>query len=596
MEKSNNNFEEEWRKAFEDAEEQPDNALWQSIENKLAQRDIGVYKKKYYYTQVAAAVLLLLFLPLSAYFIYHFSNEGLAVRDNGKERKTEEIIETGSAENKREQYTQTDKIKTTPNTTVETGEILKESSASDLLAQKENNKTEGSESIASETLIEETNSASKQEQRFASGATSKSLNDLSETNSKVAIQSNNTLEGSVKTDGLAKLNTQKTNRKTQAGSTIASNKVNSSRSDNLTSVVSGDFQGIANNQAGETSVASVNEEIVNSNFELKTISGKPAQTKEVKPKPMYLYFWQNESLYVFDTHNKKEEKKKVQRWYANVDFAPSYTNQNFQSVASNNSPAGTSDMFFNSVARTTLDQSAKELEMLSKPQFSYTSGVNGAYRLNSKLSIEVGLKYVYSQAKVFTNYFVDDFNSNSQYPAFNMVLKEASPEQTVSAAYADNTEGINSNTVYNSFNKAPSLSSNLSSKTSSSIDDYKDVNIYTQYVGIPLTVNYKLIDKRLDISMGGGLSTDIFIQYGSKKDNGAGFESETIKRSDESVFKPYTFSFLISPEIEYGISSRSSIYIRPIYKGALHSFTEKEKLQNRPNSAGVGFGLRYNFK
>jgi hypothetical protein len=253
-------------------------------------------------------------------------------------------------------------------------------------------------------------------------------------------------------------------------------------------------------------------------------------------------------------------------------------------------------MFFNSVARTTLDQSAKELEMLSKPQFSYTSGVNGAYRLNSKLSIEVGLKYVYSQAKVFTNYFVDDFNSNSQYPAFNMVLKEASPEQTVSAAYADNTEGINSNTVYNSFNKAPSLSSNLSSKTSSSIDDYKDVNIYTQYVGIPLTVNYKLIDKRLDISMGGGLSTDIFIQYGSKKDNGAGFESETIKRSDESVFKPYTFSFLISPEIEYGISSRSSIYIRPIYKGALHSFTEKEKLQNRPNSAGVGFGLRYNFK
>ena len=68
-------------------------------------------------------------------------------------------------------------------------------------------------------------------------------------------------------------------------------------------------------------------------------------------------------------------------------------------------------------------------------------------------------------------------------------------------------------------------------KSPSSLDNYKDVSIYTQYVGVPLTVNYKLIDKRFAISIGGGVSTDFFMQYGSKKAKGEGFEAETMNKN-----------------------------------------------------------------
>jgi hypothetical protein len=79
MEDIDNKFEEDWKKAFDSAEEEPSPLLWQNIENKLAQKDIVVYKRRFYYTQAAAAVLLLLVLPLLGYFVYHFDNDTIAV-------------------------------------------------------------------------------------------------------------------------------------------------------------------------------------------------------------------------------------------------------------------------------------------------------------------------------------------------------------------------------------------------------------------------------------------------------------------------------------------------------------------------------------
>jgi hypothetical protein len=337
------------------------------------------------------------------------------------------------------------------------------------------------------------------------------------------------------------------------------------------------------------SIAKSKELVQNYVAELNPVAPKGGQEKEVRLKKMYLYFWQNESLYA-QVEIKKENKMKGKRWSANADFTPSYTNQNFE-VANTTSPSpGASGAFADAFRTTSQEESAKELEMLSKPQFSYSSGVNSAYRITERLSVEVGVKYIYSQSKVYTNNYVENMTTNDQYPAFNMVLKETPSEEASLYNWNPGTEP-EANALYG-YNSVRAATNNLSSP--SNIDNYKDVNIYTQYVGVPLTINYKLIDKRIGISIGGGVSTDFFLQYGSKKQDG--LEAEKISSAENSVFRPYAFSFLLTPEFEYGLSERSSFYLRPIYKGALQSFTDDKKLSNRPNSTGIGFGIRYNFR
>jgi hypothetical protein len=687
MENIDNKFEEDWKKAFDSAEEEPSPMLWQNIENKLAQNDIIVYKKKFYYTQAAAAVLLLLILPLFAYFVYHFENDSIAVHATKESNKIDVVASnqknekgginsekngpnisnennTSNSENLKSikspngvREMQVSKAENEADTSLEPTDLKDFEGRSTDFKKEDINKNNGlrnnqknevahlgsvefpeksTENIgASRSLTNQKNTSGSQplatQRAFESDANSskiksKNKNSLAleqqkktnnETLHSAAFNNEKQREGSLEIAGVGNREKLDSNDSKDGEKNLAkdlnSAEIKSFADSGLRkkgkSRANKSVAGTSNNSKGIESGKSTSDNLLINDIDLlddqkndftknyvttlDPISPKGAQQREVRLKKMYLYFWQNESLYAVN-EIKKENKLKGKRWSANADFTPSYTHQNFSSNSTPSTPSSTlasSGSFFADASRTTQQQSAKELEMLSKPQFSYSSGINGAYRVTEKLSVEVGLKYTYSQAKIYTNNYVEDLHSSSQYPAFNLILKESTNDQVILYKGGPETSTSNPGTIYG-YNSTKTASNNLSSPTS--IDGYKNVSIFTQYVGVPLTVNYKLLDKKIDISIGGGVSTDFFIQYGSKKEDG--LEAEKISGSDNSIFRPFAFSFLLTPEFAYSISDRSSFYLRPVYKGALQSFTDDKELSNKPNSTGVGFGIRYNFK
>src|SRR4051794_5971590 len=88
MENFNERFENEWKKAFDHSEEEPNSSLWQNLENKLAEKEILLYKQKYLYLRKIAAALLILLIPLTIFFVYE---SGLKNDDELINKETSEV-------------------------------------------------------------------------------------------------------------------------------------------------------------------------------------------------------------------------------------------------------------------------------------------------------------------------------------------------------------------------------------------------------------------------------------------------------------------------------------------------------------------------
>src|SRR5688572_1285984 len=88
MENFNERFEDEWKRAFDNVEEEPNSSLWQNLENKLAEKEILKYKQKYFYIRRIAAALLILLIPLTIFFVYE---SGLKNTDEIMDNRTSDV-------------------------------------------------------------------------------------------------------------------------------------------------------------------------------------------------------------------------------------------------------------------------------------------------------------------------------------------------------------------------------------------------------------------------------------------------------------------------------------------------------------------------
>lgn len=546
MKNTDKNFEDEWRKAFDGAEEEPSAHLWQSLENKLAEKELTLYKKKYFYLRTAAAVLLFLFASTSLFYVYHYTQENIlasnsdAVNLKNQPRKFEEKITTGN----------TELSNNTPSETSEEHRLVK------------TNKPAAEPDPASATSkAENSNSyAYKEENKSASSN----------------IQHENTIPPLQKKTVLSSAPTETNEKNKSEGidnkELFAADEKNSSYKDKT---ITPKVEALASNHEMKKEGRSFS--FVSG---VKPISSKAQDLDILELKTIYIARRPiiKEELYL--TSNSKKDKE-GKRWYASYAYTPTYTNQNFERASSRNVVMSSTQSFGSRKAQVeaiTMDNSAQELEAIS-PQYSWNTGINGGYKITEKLVVEMGVSYAYTESKVQTNYFVKDNSTQNQYPAFNTVLKEYPAEEKTIGFFNSLYTDINSGSV--------SIPTNQS--------DLRTARIYTQYVGVPITINYKLIDKKINVFIGGGISTDFFLEYGSKENASDGFEQETVKSNETTTFKPVGISFLINPQIEYEVNSKYSFYLRPVYKAALNSYTDTNKISNKPTSTGLGFGLKYNF-
>jgi hypothetical protein len=115
-----------------------------------------------------------------------------------------------------------------------------------------------------------------------------------------------------------------------------------------------------------------------------------------------------------------------------------------------------------------------------------------------------------------------------------------------------------------------------------------------QYMSIPLSLHYKLLDKKISTDIGAGVAADLFMKntIGNPEENIA---NQAYDRGNKGPYKGMGFSGLFSARVKYKIASRYSVYVEPNYRTALTPFTNSLIVTSRPNSFGIGTGFQYRF-
>lgn len=122
-------------------------------------------------------------------------------------------------------------------------------------------------------------------------------------------------------------------------------------------------------------------------------------------------------------------------------------------------------------------------------------------------------------------------------------------------------------------------------------DAYKMQNSY-QFVTVPLSVGYFLIDKKWKLNLNAGLNTDIFYQYNSRTE-ASDLQDYVVKPSDDKDWKYLNMSLAGGLELSRVMAHNYVVALAPGYRHAMSEFGVKGNNQLQPNVFHVT--LRFNY-
>ncbi|WP_109831548.1 outer membrane beta-barrel protein [Reichenbachiella versicolor] len=111
-----------------------------------------------------------------------------------------------------------------------------------------------------------------------------------------------------------------------------------------------------------------------------------------------------------------------------------------------------------------------------------------------------------------------------------------------------------------------------------------------QYLTIPIKAGYVILDKKFNITLNSGVSSNILMNADMQSSN------ETFEKDNSQDFKPVYFNFLSSVEFGYMLKERYLFTVEPNYNQAISDFTNTNNVSSgKPRNFGVSMGVRYNF-
>ncbi|MBE0654209.1 MAG: outer membrane beta-barrel protein [Bacteroidales bacterium] len=123
------------------------------------------------------------------------------------------------------------------------------------------------------------------------------------------------------------------------------------------------------------------------------------------------------------------------------------------------------------------------------------------------------------------------------------------------------------------------------------VADEGSIDQFFHYFEIPLTLRYKLIDKKLDLGLLGGMSTNFLVgnqvvynQNGNRNNIGRTSDIRTINYSGN-----------VGLGLNYDLSEQFRFLFEPQFKYYLHSINQEGLIINRPYSIGLYTGFIYLF-
>ncbi len=321
-------------------------------------------------------------------------------------------------------------------------------------------------------------------------------------------------------------------------------------------------------------------------FAFSELVPRTLAAKEPVIRPRSIMPYLHDAYWARIAGEEKKGKSRPDRWQAGVSFAPGSFQPNFQQGISS-SPAFSSAALasrsnFTDTSADPFYTGNRELENSRASGLSYQTGVRLEYALSRRFSVQSGVDYLYNSSSVNTNSYVQNFLSGRKEPAFASIVNFGNQNRAESMAFAASPATLSYTP------DAMSTRQVAQSQTSISIQ-----NVY-EYVGIPVKVNYMVLNRKLGASVGAGISGDIFLsnRFGNE---GAGISEVNLSSAKGTVYRTVGFSAWLGIKMQYRIAGKYSVFLEPSYRTAVTSFTNMDILQSRPSLFGIGTGLQMRF-
>lgn len=268
-----------------------------------------------------------------------------------------------------------------------------------------------------------------------------------------------------------------------------------------------------------------------------------------------------------------KEEESYSKLFAGVSFSSGVFDPNFSE--GNTETAGSSMMSNLPIVSAKGDETGKIVSPFltdrykelansnerAEPAFSYAYGINVGKRLSKRWVIQGGVKYGKYSSNTSTSAYVQDPDNNKLYP-LHLV---ANAESTYQA-----------------------------NRRITTTRDYKLKNNF-EFISIPLEAGYILVDRKIDVLVSAGVGTRIFLKN-NLEDQSNLFEDVEVTPGADSPYKDLFFNGLFGAEISYQFGGHYTISLAPSYSLALSSFTKSETVfTSNPKSLSMSLGLRYFF-
>jgi hypothetical protein len=560
-------FEEEWRRAFEEAELQPGNDVWARLDAHLANQETKKYKNRLIWFQRIAAGLLLLLLAGGTW---------LWLNGNAPSPQLANVpTETGTSQQETARSSDA-----TPSATADDGVI----SPNGTIARAERNEAPATREAQHGNLSGE---HSRDLAQSKSAATEETSNSTVGTGRPAYVTPSPALSPIPKNGTSDSRHIARGIPHKQRSSSLEE------RSAQLPSDHTGEAIAVL-----EPSDAAANETLSGAPdesrmaFALLTPKYLSAKEPVIRPRSILPHLSEAYWAKVITTNEQEEKeeakKEKRDRWQAGLAFAPGTYQPNFRVNESSSAFVNTVGNIAPSFASartdaSTLSAANRDLETASAAGLSYQTGVRMEYVITRRFSVQSGVDYLYNSSSVNTYSYVQNFLNGRNEPVFASILNYGNQTRSESMA-SDFIASPSPSNLYSDLN-----TKNLSQTTYA----ISVRNVY-EYLAIPVKVNYLLLDKKLGASLGAGVSGDLFLnnRFGNEDQF---IDEVNITSTKGTAYRKLGFSAWLGIKMQYRFAGKYSVFLEPSYRAAITSFTNTDALQSRPSLFSVGTGLQMRF-
>jgi hypothetical protein len=329
-----------------------------------------------------------------------------------------------------------------------------------------------------------------------------------------------------------------------------------------------------NSFAGSNSTATSAEKM----SEIASIDIKPFHTPNVYGKigldkpvvkadvaPVY------ENLYAMQ--DIEEPKEKTDRWAIGGQLAPLYSYRNISEV---DAPG----------------LSKSSMNNIEKGIVSYASGVLVGYEASSRLTFQTGVYYMkmgqetdnvsnfakpVAKSATYLSYSLNDINQETVTNSIGTIDAPAAD------LYFDGSTENSGKQSYGPDNLALSRADEVSSK--------KNIEQTFEFIEVPFLAKYKIIDRKIDLHLIGGLSTHVLVNNKTKLIS----DDNSVTEGKTSNVETMNYSSSVGFGVAYKLRKNLMLNVEPTFKYYLNSFNTNSVVKTHPYAFGIYSGISFKF-